>query len=59
VELFEEIQFGFSGHSANRPIESGLVPAQLTNKAKNNNNQTVLIEREPRIGVNFNSSMAN
>ena len=27
-ELFEEIQFGLSGHLANCPIDSGLVPEQ-------------------------------
>ena len=34
LELFEEIQFGLSGHLANCPIDSGLVPEQPFIKIK-------------------------
>ena len=34
LELFEEIQFGLSGHLANCPIDRGLVPEQPLTKIK-------------------------
>ncbi len=34
LELFEEIQFGLSGHLANCPIDRGLVPEQPFTKIK-------------------------
>ena len=52
VELFEKMQLGFSGHSENWPIESGLVPAQLVSKIKNNSKQAILVEYDSRIDVN-------
>ena len=53
VELFEKMQLGFSGHSENWPIESGLVPAQLVSKIKNNSKQAILVEYDSRIDVNM------
>lgn len=52
VELFEKMQLGFSGHSENWPIESGLVPAQLVSKMKSNSKQVTLVEYDSRIDVN-------
>ena len=52
VELFEKMQLGFSGHSENWPIESGLVPAQLASKIKNNSKQVTLVEYDSRTDVN-------
>ena len=46
------MQLGFSGHSENWPIESGLVPAQLVSKIKNNSKQVILVEYDSRIDVN-------
>jgi len=46
------MQLGFSGHSENWPIESGLVPAQLVSKIKNNSKQAILVEYDSRIDVN-------
>jgi len=46
------MQLGFSGHSENWPIESGLVPAQLVNKMKSNSKQATLVEYDSRIDVN-------
>jgi hypothetical protein len=52
VELFEKIQLGFSGHSENWPIESGLVPAQLVSKVKKNIMQVALVEYDSRVSIN-------
>jgi len=46
------MQLGFSGHSENWPIESGLVPAQLASKMKSNSKQVTLVEYDSRICVN-------
>ena len=46
------MQLGFSGHSENWPIESGLVPAQLVSKIKNNSKQVTLVEYDSRIDIN-------
>ena len=46
------MQLGFSGHSENWPIESGLVPAQLVSMIKRNSKQVTLIEYDSRIDVN-------
>jgi hypothetical protein len=46
------MQLGFSGHSENWPIESGLVPAQLVSKMKSNSKQVTLVEYDSRIDVN-------
>jgi len=46
------MQLGFSGHSENWPIESGLVPAQLVSKMKSNSKQATLVEYDSRIDVN-------
>ena len=59
VILFEEIQFGFLGHSANWPIESGLVPAQLADKIQINNNQVILAEYDSKIDANINAPIIN
>jgi len=46
------MQLGFSGHSVNWPIESGLVPAQLVSMINRNSKQVTLIEYDSRIDVN-------
>jgi len=46
------MQLGFSGHSENWPIESGLVPAQLVSMIKRNSKQVTFIEYDSRIGAN-------
>ena len=46
------MQLGFSGHLENWPIESGLVPAQLASKIKNNSKQVTLVEYDSRTDVN-------
>ena len=46
------MQLGFSGHSENWPIESGLVPAQLASKMKSNSKQVTLVESDSKICVN-------
>ena len=51
VELLEKMQLGFSGHSENWPIESGLVPAQLASKMKSNSKQVTLVECGSRIDI--------
>ena len=47
LELFEEIQFGLSGHLANCPIDRGLVPEQAFTKIKKKING---------VGIFFNST---
>ena len=47
------MQLGFSGHSENWPIESGLVPAQLVIMIKRNSKQVPFIEYDCKIDVNI------
>ena len=54
IELFVDTQFGLSGQSANCPIESGLVPAQLAKKIKIK--QIRIFENGSRMDVNIKIS---